>query len=103
MNRLSVADRRHAAAAGGAAMDRDELAENIAGADLEAGRLALVFQVLRRQANRRIGKHLRAVADRGVPRSIADAPIVQWRPMRTSGPITANGPTLVPSPITASA
>ncbi len=63
---VAVADLRDAAATRGAAMDRDELAENISGADLEAGRFTPVFQVLRRQANRRIGKYLRAVADRRV-------------------------------------
>ena len=36
---VAVADRRHAAAAGGAAVDGDELAEDVARADLEAGRL----------------------------------------------------------------
>ena len=48
-----IADRRHAAAAGRAAMDRDELAEDVVMADDEPRRLAAELQVLRRQADRR--------------------------------------------------
>ena len=35
------------------------------------------------------------------PSITADAPILQLRPMRTCGPITANAPTVVPAPTTA--
>jgi hypothetical protein len=63
---VAVANFRDAAATRGAAMDRDELAENISRADLESGRLTPVFQVLWCQADRGIGKHDGAVADRRV-------------------------------------
>jgi len=63
---VTIADRRHAAAALGAAMDGDELAEDVAGADFEASRLAFVFQILRREPDRRKREDLVAGADRGV-------------------------------------
>ena len=44
-------------------MDGDELAEDVAVADHELGRLALVFEVLRRQTNRRERIELGGVAD----------------------------------------
>ena len=61
---IAIADRRAAAATGGASMNRHELAKDVAPADVERGRLALVLQVLRRQADRGKGIELRAVADR---------------------------------------
>ena len=98
---VAVADRRHAAAAGGAAVDRDELAEDVAGADLEAGRLARYFRSCG-------ASPIDAYGNTSVPSPIVvwpsitdDAPILQLRPMRTCGPITANAPTMVPAPITA--
>ena len=66
MNRLRSPIVVDAAAAGRAAVDGDELAEDVAGADLEARRLAAVLQVLRRQADRGEREDLGAVADRGV-------------------------------------
>ena len=64
MNRLWSPMRRDAAAALGAAMDGDELAEDVALADHEPRRLATVLQVLRRQADRRERKDLGPIADR---------------------------------------
>ena len=63
---VAVADRRPAAAAGRAAMDGDELAEDVALADLEPRRLAFVLQVLRRQPDRGERIDLGLVADRRV-------------------------------------
>jgi hypothetical protein len=47
-------------------MDGDELSENVSGANFEPRRFAPVFQVLRRQADRGVRKHLGGVANRGV-------------------------------------
>ena len=77
-----------AAAAGGAAVDGDELAEHVAVADHQPRRLAAELQVLRHQADRGEREDLVAVADaRCGRRSTADAPIRQSRPIRTCAPI----------------
>ena len=54
------------------------------------------------------GRPIDAYGNTSVPSPIVvwpsitdEAPIVQLRPIRTWGPMTANGPTLVPSPMTA--
>ena len=66
MNTLRSPMRRHAAAADGAAMDGDELAEHVLLADDEPRRLARVLQVLRPQADRGQREHLVVVAELGV-------------------------------------
>jgi hypothetical protein len=71
---IAIADRRHAAAARRAAMNRDELAEHVVSADDELGRLALELQILRRQADRRERIDLRVVADRRPPVDDAGRP-----------------------------
>ena len=67
MKKLLVADRGLAAAAGGAAVDGDELAEDVVVADGQLGVLAFVFEVLRRAADRGVAVELIALADRGRP------------------------------------
>ena len=62
---VAIADRRHAAAAARAAVDRHELAEDVAPADHEARLLAAKLQVLRNQPDRRERVDLRIVADLG--------------------------------------
>ena len=67
-------------------MDGDELAEDVAGADVEPRRLALVFQILRRQPDRGEREDLGAVADRGVAvdhRRRADPAVPADADMRT--------------------
>src|SRR5665213_1689603 len=60
-----IADPRDHAAARGAGVHGDVLADDVAAADLEARFLALVFQILRRVTDRSEGKDPRAVAHRG--------------------------------------
>ncbi len=62
---VAVADARRPTAAARAAVDRDELAEDVALADHQVRLLALVLQILRRQANRRERIDFRVVADLG--------------------------------------
>ena len=77
MNRLPSPIARDAAADLGAAVDGDELAEDVPPADDQPGRLAVVFEVLRRQSDRGHREDLGLVADLG------DA--VDRRPTRRSG------------------
>jgi len=51
---VAVANRRRAAAAGGAAVDGDELADLISPPDFGLGGFALVLQILRRHADRAV-------------------------------------------------
>ena len=77
-----VADLGQPAAARGAAVDRDELADHVAVADHQAGRLPAELQVLRDQADRGERKDLVAVADLGVAvdhRGRADAAVASDR------------------------
>ena len=60
---VAIPDRRDAAAAAGAAVDRHELAENVAAADHQPGRLTLILEILRREADRSERVDLRVVAD----------------------------------------
>ena len=62
---VAIADFGDAAAAARAAMDGDELAEDVALADHEPRFLAPEFQVLRHEADRRERIDLGAVADLG--------------------------------------
>ena len=62
---VAVADRGHAAAAARAAVDGDELAEDVAAADDQPRFLAAELQVLRDQADRRERIDLGVVADLG--------------------------------------
>ena len=57
------ADRRDAAAADRAAVDGDELAEDVVVADAQLGPLALELQVLRLGADRRLSEEAIALAD----------------------------------------
>ena len=59
-----VADARDEPAALRARIDRDVLADRAVAADLQPARLAVIFSVLRRQADAGEGKYLRAGADR---------------------------------------
>ena len=100
---VPAADAGHATAARRAAVDRDELADDVVVADLDARRRAVVLQVLRRKADRHEGRDLVVVPDLGVSPSITvEAPTRLSRPSRTSGPMTTCGPTMVPAPMTAS-
>jgi len=58
-----VADARHAGVLGRAAMDRDAFAEDVVVADLDAGRLVAVRDVLRRPADAGIREKDVALAD----------------------------------------
>src|SRR2546421_6543457 len=62
---VPIADRRHPAAAARAAMDGDELAEDIAAPDDQTRFLAFELEILRRETDRGEWKNLRAVADVG--------------------------------------
>ena len=62
---VAIADAREAAAAARAAVDGDELAEDVAPADREPRLLAAELQVLRHLPNRRERVDLRVVADLG--------------------------------------
>ena len=66
-NQAVVAGRGQAAAALRAAMDGDELADAVAPPDARLGRLALVLQILRGQADGDEGEDVRVVADSGAP------------------------------------
>ena len=63
---VAVPDRGLATATRGATIDRDELAERVALADDEPRPLALVLQILRRQADRGHREDHRLVPDRGL-------------------------------------
>jgi hypothetical protein len=78
---VAVADAGLPATALGAAVDRGEFAEDVVGADQQAGALALVLLVLRVLAKDGVGE------DAGV--RTACAPTTTPAPRRTSGPITA--------------
>jgi hypothetical protein len=58
-----IADRRLAAAAGGAAVDRREFADGVVRADRQPGALTVILEVLRREADRRHREDVRSVAD----------------------------------------
>src|SRR5690348_13975472 len=58
-----VADAREHAAAGGAAMNGDKLANLVAGADARFGWLTFVLEILRREADRDEGKNVCLSAD----------------------------------------
>jgi hypothetical protein len=58
-----VPDAGNAAAAGSAAVYRNELSDMVSLAYLDGGRFSAVFQVLRCLAYRSKGKHVRAVSD----------------------------------------
>ncbi len=60
---VAIANPGDAAAAGRAAVDGDELPEDIPGADHQLGRLAAELQVLRHEPDRRERKNLGAFAD----------------------------------------
>src|SRR5205823_1572880 len=62
---VAIADFRDAAAAARAAVNRDELAKDIALANHELGTLAAEFQVLRNEADRGERMNLGALADFG--------------------------------------
>ena len=62
---IVAADARDQLILGGAAIDRAVLAEGVAVADLQPRRLAVVFQVLRRGADRGELEDLVVAADRG--------------------------------------
>ncbi len=64
---VAVADHRDAAAAARAAVDGDELAEDVPRPDHEPGGLALVLEILRREADRRERIDLGPIADLGPP------------------------------------
>ena len=57
---------QHAAALG-AAVNGHEFADLVAVADVRAGTLAVIFQILRRDAHRRVGKENIVLADRERP------------------------------------
>ena len=88
MNTLRSPIVGHAAAAARAAVDRHELAEDVALADDEPRLLAAELQVLRHQADRRERDRSRCRRrSRSSRRSTADAPIRQFAPIRTCAPI----------------
>src|SRR3954466_2084349 len=81
-----ITDLGDAAAARGAAVNRDELAEHIAVTDDQPGGLAVKFQILRNQSNRGERKDLVAVTDVGGPlddRGGADAAVATESDMLT--------------------
>ena len=62
---VAIADRRLAPAAARAAMDRDELAEDVPLADAKVGFFAFELEVLRDEADRSERKHFGPVANIG--------------------------------------
>ena len=99
---VAVADRRPAAAAGGAAMDGHELAEDVALADHRAASARRwYFRSCGGKPDRRERVDLGSSPIVVQPSMTADAPMRQFLPSTTSGPITACGPTIVPAPMRA--
>ena len=99
---VAIADRRHAAAAARSAVDRHELAEDVALPDRPGASP-------RRETSGPAGSARSTRTDRSrcrrrsrsSPRSPPTTPTRQFAPIRTLGPTDACGPIVVPSPTNA--